>query len=75
MKINKNWMETVDTGSGHEGITWDTTIHSMESIEYSNLEEQVKQEPNPETMGAPENAGTGVRGEKDRDGQSTTTTP
>ena len=33
MKINGRWMETVDTGTGHEGIMWDATLHNMKNIE------------------------------------------
>ena len=35
-------MQTVDTGTGHEGIIWDATLHDLQSIEYSNSEAQMQ---------------------------------
>ena len=34
MKIHGNWIKTVDTGSGHEGLTWSKETHSTKNTVY-----------------------------------------
>ena len=68
MKINGAWMRTADTGTGHEGITWDATLHETENSEHPNSE---KQAPSTNMGTNTENSATN----EDRISQSTNKNP
>ena len=58
----------MDTGTGHEGIKWDTTLHNTKHTEYLDFKEQVL---NTERMIETKSTRAGIRGKRSGDGQST----